>query len=91
MNEFHRPNLLLKAVTTIVATNIFFAFFLVTGDISFPILAIATNALLTASAPGTEAIAPSSGVRTRTTTISRSHYSAPIMYPHGFGMGYANR
>ena len=58
------------APTTTVVTKIFFAFFLVTGDMSFPMFAIATNAWLSACTPGTAAIAPVTGVSTTGTAIS---------------------
>ena len=62
---------------TVVNTRIFFAFFLVTGDISFPIFAIALNALFSASAPGTAAIAPSSGTRGTGTATSGALKDVP--------------
>jgi hypothetical protein len=60
-----------------VITNIFFAFFLVTGDMSFPMFAIATNAWFSACIPGTDAIAPVTGVSITGTATSGALNDAP--------------
>ena len=69
------------APPTTVTTNIFFAFLRVTGDMSLPRLDIATNALFSASAPGTEASAAGRGVSTTGTAMSGALNVVPPTWP----------